>query len=269
MPPTHWLRGRMDPSHTCGVNLPQDHAQTVRWPGWSSGPSQSRRTDRTRPRAGRQTAGTETRCTGLSFTALSRPFHGPYAALALSLHGPITACSLPVHCPCTVLSRSLPLLLVCAASQHRALSRLRHRRSARRECQHCHRLPPSLLSTSPGASPTKQESNRSGRSGTQRAITHQTLISNLGTLEGQNTAVHTWQCSTLNVGAQLPDECQSVGDGVPTAAIPIVDLCWQLLANKKAAVRVHTQSVRSRTEARRHCEQQDTFVLPTYLSPTA
>ena len=25
MPPTHWLRGRMDPSHTCGVNLPQDH----------------------------------------------------------------------------------------------------------------------------------------------------------------------------------------------------------------------------------------------------
>ena len=25
MPPTHWLRGLMDPSHTCGVNLPQDH----------------------------------------------------------------------------------------------------------------------------------------------------------------------------------------------------------------------------------------------------
>ena len=24
MPPTHWLRGRMDPSHTCGVNLPPD-----------------------------------------------------------------------------------------------------------------------------------------------------------------------------------------------------------------------------------------------------
>ena len=33
------LTGRMDPSHTCGANLPQDHAQTVRWPGWSSDPS--------------------------------------------------------------------------------------------------------------------------------------------------------------------------------------------------------------------------------------
>ena len=33
LPPTHWLRGRMDPSHTCGVKQQQDHTYTQIWTG--------------------------------------------------------------------------------------------------------------------------------------------------------------------------------------------------------------------------------------------